>query len=162
MTFWLTVLGAGLGALATSVFKELFGFYVNKSSQVESDRDEDRDAIVTAVFEVRDLASEYWTTADTAGDTTATAGAITGRITQIAILIDDLFAEDKDLSKAVTLDLNRFDSCITRGDFQVLDRPSESQRVAEIEDTAYRLTESAKRCRRKLDRKLVRLRRTAK
>ena len=159
MGFWETVSAAGLGAFLVTVIKEILGFHLNKSSLVESDRDDDLKLIEDTVYEIREMSCDYWEVPDEELNTARSASRITSRLLHVGQVVERLFRDEESALKAVNAELNRFDDRIQHGSYGVRDRAAEPTRILEIEQDAVALTNRARDCRRKLKRRFIRFKR---
>ena len=155
MDFLKTVAAASLGAFLSLYAKELLGYLSNRARSIETRRDLDLDLLEEVVFELRDLARDYWSQPDVDGDKKPTGAAITGRLFFIGQLADRLFQEDDSLKESVKEKVNRFDNSISNGNFDVTNRNSDPERITGIEIDAYTLAHEAVVSRRKLGKKFL-------
>lgn len=155
MEFWVTAAGAAVGVTATTLVKTWFDHFIVGATLKQEQQDDDLFTLTEATFAVRDRAINYWSKDDNDRDTIPIAGAITARITFIAQVSDELFADKPELQKALQTDINSFDDSITHGAFMGKNRKAEVSRSVGIEDHAYRLIYRARCCRRKLRRHVI-------
>ncbi len=157
MDFWQTVAAAALGAFLAKTITEILGFHLNQSSALEADRDADMEKILKDIQEVREHGAQYWCNGQTEDAHKVLAHRITAKLLGIGQTVDRLFTSDSKLKEAVVSDLNRFDDEITHGNFGVVGRPSDHERILSIELCAATLENKIQTCRRKLRRQYVRL-----
>ncbi|WP_420415939.1 hypothetical protein [Marinovum algicola] len=154
-SFWTSAIGAAVGVAFTTLIKTWFDHYISGATLKSAQQDDDLKAIHETIIDIRDRAIAYWRKNDSGRDTYEEAAAITGRMTFLGQVVEELFEEDSALKKAATMELNRFDECVTHGNFMVANREKETSRLKEIEDNAYCLLYRTRRCRRKLKRHIM-------
>jgi len=144
MIEWHTlVIPALVGAVASIVINVVgqgVSASIKKSDEVRARKLDDLEFFERTVFELRDMAKDYWSSDD---DEALVAAAIVGRLT----FISD-FAALNDYFPAGVVDLvNALDETCTSGQFQSTGRVAEPFRATEIEQAAYRLVHAARRAR---------------
>ena len=155
MDFLTTVAAAGLGAFLSLYAKKLLGHLSSRARSIEATRDLDLDRLEEVVYELRDLARDYWSQPDVDGDKKPTGAAITGRLFYIGQLADRLFQEDDSLKEFVKEKVNSFDNSISNVNFDVTNRNSDPERITGIEIDAYTSAHEAVVSRRKLGKKFL-------
>jgi len=143
------VIGAA-AALATSAGEKILSRYFDKSTKRELHRDEDLKVLERVTFEIRDLATAYWSAPVNVGSDDVVAGSIVGRLTFISALVDELFRDKLNLLREIHVAMNRFDVSCTDGEFGGKARVADPGRCRQIEITAYTLVHRANTLRRLL------------
>ncbi|WP_037405030.1 hypothetical protein [Shinella sp. DD12] len=143
------LVGAGV-ALLTSAGERLIARFFDHSTQREARYDADLAAIERVTFEVRDLATAYWSHDAEMPRDKITEGAIVGRLTFVAELAEALFKPKQKLLWEMDIFINRLDVSCTFDNFGGQSRKADAGRIREIEIAAYRLAHAALVNRRKL------------
>jgi len=137
-------------ALLTRAGERLLARFFDRSVKREIQRDSDLAAIERVAFEIRDLATRYWSDDPNHSLDKVSEGAIVGRITFLTELSDELFSVSVNSQREMHIAVNRFDVSCTFGDFGSSSRTSDTGKCRDIEIAAYRLVRLAKALRRKL------------
>ena len=120
--------------------------YFRRTDKVNEERDQDAELIQQVVFEVRDLAKDYWCHSER---NPKCEGALVGRLFFLGKVCDELFEQKVDHRRKVRVCVNHFDEACTHGDFKSNVRIAEPNRCSDIEHAAYTLVyEVLKRCRK--------------
>ncbi|MFT4148603.1 MAG: hypothetical protein QM656_00275 [Paracoccaceae bacterium] len=143
------LVGAG-AALLTRAGERLLAKFFDRSVKRDAQQDADLAAIERVVFEVRDLATSYWSKDPDPSRDKVTEGAIVGRLTFLTELSDELFRARQKSQRAMQVAVNRYDVSCTFGDFGSHSRRADSGKCRDIEIAAYRLVHLAKAERRRL------------
>lgn len=146
----LPALVGAVAALVTQAGEKLIAKFFDRSIKREARYDADIAAIERVIFEVRDLATAYWSDDPSVPRDKAIEGAIVGRLTFVAELAEELFKPKQQLLRDMHVVLNRFDVSCTSGNFGSNSREADAGRCRDIEIAAYRLVHSAQANRRKL------------
>ncbi|MBC6438635.1 MAG: hypothetical protein GDA52_11025 [Rhodobacteraceae bacterium] len=136
------VIGAGAALVvkgADAVLARLFRYYDKRADNIDADL-----ALAhRVIFEVRDLANDYWCQ-DRRDE--KTEAALTGRLMFLGMVCEGLFKHKPVHHQAIKGQVNRLDEACTGGDFATNPRRAAPRRCSDIEIAAYRLAyESGKR-----------------
>jgi len=137
-------------ALLTRTGERLIAKYFDRSTKRDAAYDADLAALERTTFEIRDLATGYWSSDPLPDRDKVSEGAIVGRLSFVAEVSDELFKPKIDLLRDMQVAINRFDTSCTFGDFGSQSRKADAGRCRDIEINAYRLVRLAKAHRRKL------------
>lgn len=152
MGFIVTAVAAAVGVFLSSLVKVLIDHFLTGASLKNANRDDDLQTIIESAENVRARAVHYWSVADVDKHTFPDAATMAALLLFIGKVIDELFESDEALKQAVQTELNRFDDSVSRGQFMVKNRAAQTDRLVEIEDNAFSLIYTTRRCRRKLSR----------
>lgn len=142
-----SALVAALTALAVAAGERQLNRFFSRSEKAEASRDADLAIIERVIFEVRDLAKEYWLRE---GRDAGLESSIVGRLQFLSLTIDVLYSPQIEGLRRMHMAINRFDTACTGGAFQTEARISEPNRCAALELAAYALSHAALVERRKL------------
>ena len=151
---WPALIGV-LGYVGSRLVERSISFFSDGAAALEARRNADADRIEAVAFEIRDLACEYWTEAGSEQNQKRRAASVTGRLSFLAAVIDELFRDRPVECGAAQTVLQQFHEACTGGDFGVLARESDPERCQEIEVAAYALAHKAASLRRRLPRRLT-------
>lgn len=139
-----------LAALVTRTGERLIAQYFDRSAKRDATYDADLAALERVIFEIRDLATGYWSSEPMPERDKVTEAAIVGRLSFVAEISDELFRQKLILLHDMQVAINKFDVSCTLGNFGSQSRQADAGRCRDIEVSAYRLVHRAKAYRRKL------------
>ena len=148
--YFLPALIGAIAAITTSFGERVLGRFFDKREKLESLRDAEFGALEKVVFEIRDLAINYWAQTPEGEESLIVEGSIVGRLTFISELLDSLFRDSLPLLREIHVVTNRFDTACTSGTFGSKGRAAEPGRCRDIEIAAYTLLHRSSTLRRKL------------
>ena len=136
-----------VAALSVKGAEVFLARYFHRADKMNEVRDRDAELIQQVVFEVRDLAKEYWCHSERNPER---EGALTGRLMFLGRVCDGLFEQNGDHCRIMQVCINQFDKACTRGNFGSNVRSAEPDRCSDIEQAAYTLAYEVLKRRRKL------------
>lgn len=148
---WPALIGV-LGYIGSRGVETAIGYFSNSATTIEARRNSDLERIEQVAFEIRDLACTYWSSSGGAEGQKRLTASITGRLSFLAAMIDELFKSHSDECRSAQEVLRRFHESCSEGDFGVIARDPEPERCQDIERFAYELVHRTASLRRNLPR----------
>lgn len=147
VAWWVSAIIGAASAGSVKLAENFISWKFDKRRSTERQRDEDVLLVEKVVFEIRDLAKEYWASE---GRDQSAEGAISGRLLFVGSTIDELLAANDQLLRNAQMALNRFDVACSGGQFGSANRQPEPSRSSAIESSAYTLIHHVSKGRRGL------------
>lgn len=151
---WIALLLAVGGYLATKFVENLIYYFRSGTAIIESRRDSDILYIEILIFEIRDLACEYWCMSSSNPEKVKISASITGRLTFLASRIELSFGSQLSGTDPITPTLSLFHVACTGNEFHVGSREPDPTRCVDIERYAYAVAHLINVKRRNLPRRI--------
>ena len=152
---WIALLLGALGYLAAKFLDNMTFHLRSGTAIIEARRDLDLEIIEIVIFEIRDLACDYWCSPRSGVEQMRRSASINGRFTFLASRIAQLFESHSPDRNSIQSTLDIFCESCTGDEFDEVSQESKPEKCVDIELYAYALSNMITEKRRKLRRRII-------